>query len=183
MTTARIPPLDPPYSEPVQESFDKLMLPGMQPLKLFRTLAHNPRVLGRVRRGGLLDPGSISQRQRELVILRTTARCGSEYEWGVHVRFFAEAVGLSPEQVRATVLGDADDPAWTPEERALLCAVDELHDRAQVSDATWAALAGHFTPPQLVEVLVLAGLYHAVSFVTNAAGVELEDYGERFPRP
>jgi hypothetical protein len=30
---------------------------------------------------------ALSLRHRELLILRTTALCGAEYEWGVHVRF------------------------------------------------------------------------------------------------
>src|SRR5262245_60264322 len=83
----RIPPRQPPYEPATAEDLVKLMPPGMSPLRLFTTLAHNPRVLGRVRRGGLLDPGSIALREREIVILRTCALCGSQYEWGVHIRF------------------------------------------------------------------------------------------------
>src|SRR5262249_23183295 len=72
--TARINPLAPPYADRLAEDFAALMPPGVPPIALFRTLAKNPRVLRRVRRGGLLDPGSITVRQREIVILRTTAR-------------------------------------------------------------------------------------------------------------
>jgi hypothetical protein len=69
-------------------------------------------------------------RHREIVIDRTCARCGCAYEWGVHVAFFSRRVELTPEQVRATVLGKADDPAWVHEERYLIQLVDELHDSA-----------------------------------------------------
>jgi hypothetical protein len=58
---------------------------GVPPLLLFRTLAVNERVFHRVMAGGLLDRGSLTLRERELVIDRTCFRCGSEYEWGVHV--------------------------------------------------------------------------------------------------
>ncbi len=102
----RITPADPPYPAPVIEDLSKLMPPGVPPLQLFRTLAHNPRVLRRVRKGGLLDPGSISVRERELVILRTTALCRSEYEWGVHVAFFGPAAGFTAAQIAATVTGE-----------------------------------------------------------------------------
>ena len=38
---------------------------------------------------------SLSMRDREIVIDRLTcARCTCEYEWGVHVAFFASRVGL-----------------------------------------------------------------------------------------
>jgi len=59
--------------------------------------------------------------------------------------------------------------------------VDELHDTARVSDELWAALARHWTEPQLLELLLLAGWYHAISFVGNGARVALEDWAARFP--
>jgi alkylhydroperoxidase family enzyme len=134
----------------------------------------------RLMAGGLLDRGSISLREREIVIDRTCARCGSEYEWGVHVAFFAERVGFSPEQVAATAGGD---PAAFPErERLLLRLADELHDRAQVSDELWAALREHFAEEQLIELVALAGFYQLISFLTNALRIPLESYGARFPR-
>ena len=91
---SRIEPLEAPYSEEVLASFAKLMPPGMEPLKLFRVLGHNPRVLRRIQRGGLLDPGAVSLRLRELVILRTCALCSGEYEWGVHATLFAPSAEL-----------------------------------------------------------------------------------------
>src|SRR5216683_5978266 len=107
MIQARIAPLEPPYSPPVQAAVDRIMPKGVPPLALFRTLAVNERVFLRVMAGGLLDRGSISLREREIVIDRTCARCGSEYEWGVHVAFFAERVGLTPERVAATCGAEA----------------------------------------------------------------------------
>ena len=179
MSTPRIAPLEPPYPEPVQAALDRIMPKGVPPLALFRTLARNERVFQRVMSGGLLDRGSISLREREIVIDRTCARCGSEYEWGVHVAFFAERVGFSPEQVAATAGGDAT--AFPERERLLLRLVDELHDRAQVSDELWAALRAHFAEEQLIELVALAGFYHLISFVTNALRIPLESYGARFP--
>src|SRR5687767_5398118 len=143
-TRPRVPPLDPPYATDVAEHFAKLMPPDMPPLQLFRTVAHNPRVLGRMRRGGLLDKGSISVREREIVILRTCARCGAEYEWGVHVTFFGRQAGFSEAQIRASVLGGAEDPAWDEADRLLIRLADELHDTAQLPDALWNELAARW---------------------------------------
>lgn len=176
----RIPPVEPPYAPAVDEDLRRLMPPGMPPLALFRTVTWNPRVLGRMRRGGLLDPGSITVRQRELIILRTTARCGSEYEWGVHVAFFGGAAGFSEREIAATVRGDA--AAFRDDDALLVALVDALHDHADVDDVLWARLSARFTNEQLVECVFLVGLYHAVSFVTNATRVELEPGAPRFPR-
>ena len=183
MTEARIAPLESPYSPAVQEALDRIMPPGVPPLALFRTLAVNERVFLRVMAGGLLDRGSISLREREIVIDRTCARCGSEYEWGVHVAFFAERVGLTAAQVAATCAPEPAAGAFPERERLLLRLVDALHDRARVDDALWAALRAHWTDPQLVELIALAGFYHLISFVTTALRIPPEPYGARFPRP
>ena len=179
---ARIAPLTPPYDPPLATTLAAMMPPGLEPIALFRTLAHNPRILEKVRAGNLLDRGSIDRRDRELMILRTTARCGAEYEWGVHVAFFAPRVGLSDAQVAATVNAGADAPVWTPHDALLIRLSDALHDGATVADELWAALAAEWTADQLIELIVVAGFYHTVSFVVNALQVEREPFAARFPR-
>jgi alkylhydroperoxidase family enzyme len=177
----RLAPLEPPYAESTAATLAEMMPPGVPPLLLFRTIAHNPRVLAKIRAGNLLDQGSVGRRHREVVILRTTARCGCEYEWGVHVSFFAARVGLTEAEVAATVHGGAGDPVWSERERTLIQLVDELHDAARISDALWAELNGQWSEEQLVELVVLTGFYHTISFVVNGLGVELEPAAARFP--
>ena len=179
--TSRLAPLEPPYDEGAAATLADMMPPGIPPLRLFRTIAHNPRVLAKIRASNLLDRGSIERRHREIVILRTTARCGCEYEWGVHVSFFAERVGLGTAEVAATVHGGAEHPAWSEAERTLIRLVDELHGDARISDALWSELRRHWRDDQLVELIVLAGFYHTISFVVNGLGVEREEYAARFP--
>lgn len=181
MTEPRIAPLDPPYGAETEKLFDLVMPEGMEPLVLFRTLATNERIFPRFMRAGVLDKGPVEIRDRELVIHRSTARCGSEYEWGVHVTAFARPLGLSDEWIRATVLADADDPVWTPKQAALVRLCDELHDTSRISDPLWKELSGHFSDEQLLELIYTAGMYHAVSFLTNGLGLAPEEFGERFP--
>ena len=180
MSAPRIAPIDPPYPQDVQVEFDKLMR-GAPPLLLFRTVARNPRVLQRMMAGGLLDRGSISLRSRELAILRTCARCGAEYEWGVHIASFGAKAQWTAAQIHSTVRGGADDACWSPEDRLVIRLADQLHDTNRVDDTLWEELAAHFVPEQLVELIMLAGLYHAVSYVVNAAGVQHEAFAPRFP--
>jgi alkylhydroperoxidase family enzyme len=180
MTTPRIAPIDPPYTAEMQADFDKLMR-GAPPLLLFRTVARNPRVLQRMMAGGLLDRGSISLRSRELMILRTCARCGAEYEWGVHVALYGAKAQWTAEQLRSTVHGGADDACWSADDRLVMRIADQLHDTSHVDDALWSEASGHFAADQLVELVMLAGLYHAVSFMINATGVPREAFAPRFP--
>ena len=178
---SRIAPLQPPYPPGIQAAFAAIMPPGMPPLALFTTLARNPRVFARFRAGSLLGEGTLSLREREIVIDRTCARCGSEYEWGVHVALFAAAAGLAPDAVRATVRGTADDPAWTSREALLIRLVDALHDTAAIDEELWPALKGEFSDEQLIELIVLTGFYHTVSFVTGGLRLPPEPDAARFP--
>jgi len=180
MSAARISPLDAPYPADVQAAFDVVMR-GAPPLTLFRCVAHNPRVLQRMMAGGLLDRGSIPVRLRELMILRTTALCGAEYEWGVHVAVYGERAGWTAAQLQALRHPAADASEWTPEEEAALALADALHRHHDVDDALWQQLTSHFDDAQIVELIMLAGLYHAVSYLVNALRVPREAFAPRFP--
>lgn len=182
MSAVRILPLEAPYDKAVAATFAKFLPPGMAPLKLFRTQAHNPRVLQRIFAGSLLDKGTISQRAREFIILRTCFRCGCEYEWGVHVALFSKSATLVDADVAATLAVDGSLTLLPVSEACLLRAADELHDTSTISEQLWTVLAGHYSPAQLIEIIALVGNYHAICFVTNAAGVELEAFAPRFPR-
>src|SRR3981081_2713611 len=133
--TPRIAPANAPYPAEIQARFDALMPPGVAPLTLFRTLARDQRLLQRFMGGGLLDKGHLTLRQREIVIDRVTARCGSEYEWGVHVAFFAKRVGLDEAQLRSLVHGRASDACWEPHDALLIRFCDALHASCDIDDS------------------------------------------------
>jgi 4-carboxymuconolactone decarboxylase len=182
----RIEPLAPPYTPELEALLQRMTPPGAPSiLALFRVLAHHPLLAERMSGFGSLLLGrkaSLSLRDREVVIDRVCARCGAEYEWGVHVAAFAEAADLTPAQNTAIADPDADDTPLTPRDRVLVQMVDELHESGAVSDALWPELAAHWSTPQLLELLVLAGWYHAIAYVCNAARVPLESWGARWRR-
>jgi alkylhydroperoxidase family enzyme len=181
VTPPRIEPLAAPYSTETQALFDLAMPEGMEPLLLFRTLATSSRIFPRFMRAGVLDRGPLAIRDRELVIHRTTARCGAAYEWGVHAAAFARPLELGDAWIRATVEASADDPIWEPQQAALVRMCDELHDDASISDATWSDLREHFDEPQILELIYTAGLYHAVSFLCNGLRLPPEPFAEPWP--
>jgi alkylhydroperoxidase family enzyme len=178
--TPRIAPLDPPYVEALQQHFDRIMSPGAPPLVLFRTIATSERAWRRFTAGSLLDRGPLSLREREIVIDRTCALTGCEYEWGVHVAVFATPAKLSADEVRATVTGAADAPCWSAREQALITAVDALHHRATWSRAEFDALKQHFDDAQVLEIIQLCGFYRTVSYFANALDLPLEPTAARF---
>jgi alkylhydroperoxidase family enzyme len=177
---ARIAPAAPPFSADIQRELDRIMPQGMPPLTLFTTLARDPRLFGKFFAAGLLDRGHLTLRQREIVIDRTTALCGSEYEWGVHVAFFAARAELTDAQVAALASASAQEDSWTPNDRLLLRLCDALHRDCTVDEELWRALKADFTEEAILELLLLAGFYRTVSYLTNALELPLESYGARF---
>jgi alkylhydroperoxidase family enzyme len=177
---SRIAPLQPPYAPEIKEQFDRIMR-GAPPLMLFRVVAGNARAWEKFRAGSLLDPGPLPLREREIVIDRTCALTGCEYEWGVHVAIFAAAAQLSDEQVRATVLDKPDAPCWSAAEQALIAVVDALHARATLSEAEFKALSAHYDDAQIFEIILLCGFYRTVSYLANGLALQLEEKAARFP--
>ena len=138
--SARIAAAKAPFSSNVQNRLRRIMPPGREPLVLFTTLARDERLFERFFAGGLLDQGKVTLRQREIVIGRTTSLCRSEYEWGVHIAFFAVEVGLTEEQIRSLANGGPEDACWNASDALLIRFCDELHNTATVNDELWTAL-------------------------------------------
>jgi alkylhydroperoxidase family enzyme len=181
----RIEPLKPPYKAETEEMLKKWMPPnsGLEPLALFRTLAVHEELAARMRPlgAGILGHGRIDPRDREIVIHRTCARAGAEYEWGVHAVAFGKPLGLTDEQLAATVAGNGEDAAFTGADQLLVRLVDELHDTCTVSAPLWSELAARYSDDQLLELLITTGWYRLLSGIINAVGVELEPWAARFP--
>ena len=180
----RIAPLEPPFTPEAADELARWQPGDFAPIALFRTLvrhlplAHAMYPLGHY----FLGPSSsLKVRDREIVIDRVCARCGCEYEWGVHARIFGGAAGLNDAQLAASVAQDCDAQCWTDAERLLIRMVDELHDSGRLTDDLWTSMAARWSPEQLLELIVLAGWYHTISFVANGAQVPLEQWGKRFP--
>jgi 4-carboxymuconolactone decarboxylase len=138
----------------------------------FDTLVRHPNLLRRWMpfTVALAVNGELPARLRELTILRTGWNCRAEYEWGQHA-VLARKVGISGEEI-ARVKSGPEAAAWTELEAAMLRAADELHSDACVTDDTWAVLAANLDERQLIEVPMLVGQYHLVSFTLNTLGIE-----------
>jgi alkylhydroperoxidase family enzyme len=180
----RIKPLEPPFAPDVADELSRWQPGDKPPLALFRTLVRHLPLAHAMYPLGLYflsRSSSLELRDREIVINRVCARCGCEYEWGVHARIFADSAGLDGAQLTASVAEESDASCWTETDRLLIRMVDELHDSGHLSDDLWTSMAARWSSEQLLELLVLAGWYHAISFVANGIRVPLEDWGLRFP--
>jgi 4-carboxymuconolactone decarboxylase len=171
----RIPPVRDPDDEQRELLAKTLLAPDGSPLNVFATLAHRPHLLRRVNAlgGYFFVHGGIEVRERELVILRTASRIGSDYELGQH-RWIGAKAGLTPGEIEAAIDPSAEHP-WSDDDAALLAFADELLATDTISDATWASVAGRYDEVQRLELTVLVGYYRMLGGVLNAIGVELDE--------
>jgi 4-carboxymuconolactone decarboxylase len=122
----------------------------------------------------LLTQSVFPPRERELLIIRTASLCGSAYELEHHRRLSAE-VGLSDRDLAALTGGGSHD--WSPRERLLVAAADELHANHEISEPTWRGLSALLTTEQLVELPMLVGHYILLAGTLRSLGVALETIG------
>jgi alkylhydroperoxidase family enzyme len=185
----RIAPVAPPYSSELAARFARLMPPPFPPLNLYRTVACHPQLFstlvdsGLLGRHGLAWFGTMSRGDRELLILRTTARAGATYEWQVHVRFFGKSSGLSPAQIVATTHRQPSPGLWTPRQWLILRLADALIGSFGVDDELWSKLENEFDHPELIEFATLCGFYLTASMLINMCGVAPEMDVPAFPGP
>jgi alkylhydroperoxidase family enzyme len=150
-------------------------------LNILRTIAHHPKLLGPFLGFATVigQEGELARRDSELLALRTSWNCQSEFEWGHHVEY-ARAAGITEREIASIIVGP-EAPGWSSADRALLRAADQLHTRQQIEDATWQALAARYTTAQLVEIPFVVGQYTMLSMVASSTGVTLEAGYDRLP--
>lgn len=147
------------------------MVMGTEPFKLFLTLGrHRSLFHGWITFSRRFLIGSrLPRRDVELVILRVAHLRACRYELEHHVRLSRRA-GVSEED-RDRVAAGPRAEGWSPRERALLRAVDEMHERRDVSDDTWSTLREHLDEAELIELVLLAAHYEMLATTIATLGI------------
>lgn len=165
------------WDEAVQQS-----LAGMLPAErrnprdagnALSTLANHPALAKAFLRFNihLLFGSTLPPRIRELAILRVAHRRDCDYEWAHHVSL-AKKAGITDDEI-AAVRRDPD--AWADNfERAVLTGVDELEEKSQLSDETWAALSARLDDRQRMDYIFTVGCYGLLAMAFKTFGVEVE---------
>lgn len=183
----RLPLRAPPYEPEVAKNIENTAFKGLSPQNLRLALAHHPR-LARAFQGMahvVLFECEVSEREREIAIIRTGALTRSEYEWGMHVSIYGARCGIGPAAIRELTFSrswkDLDATIWTPNERLVVRMVDELHQHSTLSDETWEQMNAAWPRDQVIELIFASSFYHMAAFFLNSAAVPLEEGSERFP--
>ncbi len=172
LSHARVAPLS--DAEMSDEQKEALKPFGNRVLNIFRTLVRDHKALIRFNEWGgyiLSRRNGLPGREREIVILRTGFLCRSGYEWTQHVAI-GKREGLTDDEIARIKKGAA--AGWSAADAALIRASDDLHADQFITDATWKALAEHFSQKQCMDVVYTAGQYTQVSMMLNSFGVQLD---------
>ena len=147
---------------------------GRPVANVYRTYVHNLEMdlLRRNVSEHIRDRTTLTDRQREILLLRIGVLGRAEYEWAAHVRI-ARRIGMTDAELDGIVAG-ADAGGWDRTEEALLRATDELVADDMVSDATWSTLEAYFDAPQLLDILTTVGGYRMLSMAMNSLGIQLD---------
>jgi 4-carboxymuconolactone decarboxylase len=174
LTEPRIPPISPAnWSEEERELLEPLVKARGSVSNLFGTLANHPTVYRLWSRfaGRLLGRSSLPGREREMLINRMAWLSSAEYEWAAH-NSIGRREGLTDDEIGALATGPESD-VWSLDDRTLLQAVDELHRHCFIEDETWETLRSRFDDRQLMELVLIVGVYKILAMLLNSLGVQL----------
>jgi alkylhydroperoxidase family enzyme len=158
--------------DPVAEPGTATGTPG----DYWTTFALVPDLLKMARRDlmGLLQPDrQLDPKLRELAIIRTGIVGDSRFEYSQHLKV-ARMVGI-PEEKLAAIKGWTTSDLFSPVERAVMAAADEILARNLVEDETFAALQRHLSDAQILELFVVIGLWRMHGLIVRALHLEYDN--------
>ncbi|MBI2800856.1 MAG: carboxymuconolactone decarboxylase family protein [Gammaproteobacteria bacterium] len=121
----------------------------------------------------LLQPGRrLAAELRELAIVRTGIVGDSKFEYSQHLKM-ARGVGIAEHKL-AAIKGWTTSDLFSPVERAVMAATDEILSRNLVEDATFAALKSHLADPAILELFVVIGLWRMHGLIVRALHLEYD---------
>ncbi|KAJ9148519.1 hypothetical protein NKR23_g4887 [Pleurostoma richardsiae] len=129
----------------------------------------------------------LPRRERELVILLSTSKFPSTYEWTHHVPISAK-FGITDVQREelsragtqkgyfASQEKGQGETHFTSKEMTLLLFVEAVIEGPEVSDALWERVKADFSEREIVEVISLQGFYYMFSRLTTVLQIEMDDF-------
>ncbi|NKB47746.1 MAG: carboxymuconolactone decarboxylase family protein [Alphaproteobacteria bacterium] len=119
--------------------------------------------------------GVLDDIARELVILRTGSLSGAAYEI-YHHEIIAAEMGMADDKIRATLDDGPGSDVFDAFETALLRFVDEVVRDGKASEASFTALAGYYSPEELIETTLLVGYYMMASRFLQTFEVDIDTH-------
>jgi len=163
---------------------EQVMMMGVDPEKpdlrvnmnLFKTMVLHPELLKTwsVFAERLASLASMTNYDRELVIMRLAVLTNGTYEWAQHYDNALKS-GLTEEQIAAVKIGSSA-PIWNDWERTLLTTAEQLRADAFITDEVYAALLKKYTVQEIMDILALTAHYYLTAMMTNTIVIQLDPH-------
>lgn len=121
----------------------------------------------------ILSRQKLDKALREMIILVVARLEGGIYEWVQHVPIGRRA-GCSDAQIAALEALRLDDAAFDAPARAMLRLVREVVRDVKASETAVAEANAHFSPQEIVEIILTAGFYMTMARMTETTRVDVD---------
>ena len=163
------------FTEETRAFFDQWtggIFKGADKNPVLRTFAHHPKLAGlfSALNVHLLSTNTVPVKLRQIAIMRTAWITGAVYMWSSHLNP-SISCGLS-DDMYAPIQNGADDPYFTPFERVVMLATEELVRKHKIGDAQWQALSAEWNNQQMLDFMFTVGTYATVAGVMRSTGAE-----------
>jgi alkylhydroperoxidase family enzyme len=144
-------------------------------LNIFRMLANADTMMEPALRfgGAILSKQQLGADLRELVILLVAELEGGEYEWHQHVPI-GIACGCTEDQIEAIRHRRLDADVFSAREKALLHFAAEVIENVKASEASLAEARKHFSPKEIVEIILTCGFYMTMARLTETTRTDID---------
>lgn len=169
---ARLPYVEPESApDAVRQTMEQLPIQ----LNIFKMMAHAETCFRPLLRLGtaILSEQQLDPRLRELAILRIAQLSGARYEWVQHEPI-AKAVGVSDAQIATLARGTIDDPCFAAIDGLVLRFTTEVVNAVKASDTTFAEMQRHFSPREIVELLLAIGFYMTIARLAETTATDVD---------
>lgn len=155
---------------------------AMAKLNVFRILLRRPKTAKAVSDllFSLLFGAELSNRQRELVIMRIGWITGCDYEWTQHWPIAQDVYGCNAAELLA-VRDPAASDLFDESDRAVLQATDELVQSGDLSDESWSRCHAALGDEAAIDLVAAIGCWGMVSKLARGLRIPLEEGVDSWP--
>lgn len=179
LAAPRIKPLEEPEWSEAQREFLK---PGVSRSNNVKTCLYNLELCRKFVpfMSYFVGPSSLSEHDKEVLVLRTAWLCKAGFIWNAHVRR-AKAIGMTDADITRIVEG-SQASGLSRHDAVLVQAADELYATKFVTDPTWKSLDEMYDTPQLLEAVLIVGQYSLLAMYQKTIGIPIQGDVTELPK-
>jgi alkylhydroperoxidase family enzyme len=159
-------------SEAVREKYNDLSTK----VNLFRMLGHSPNSFVEMMdlTESIFKKLTISDYDKELLVLQTAAYNDNAYEWAQHI-IIGETAGINNNQMLAIIEGRInDDETFSEKEQQLLLFGEFVLKTGKVPKPIFKKTLEYYTLEKLTDAMVVIGYYQMISIIIQTFDISID---------